>query len=133
MTVLLNPIADFLKVFDNITYNSAINLSGIDTAGETLSKLEFYYNNQQFNVVTLTPTAIVVTTFREWKHTIGRDITSPTLTARFRDYHVFLKKKYDNNNNKLLILHDIILSYYSYRWSEYSVCQFKKLYTGYIF
>ena len=47
VTVLLNPEADFIKVFDNFRNNSEISLSGTDTAGKTLSKLEFYIDYQQ--------------------------------------------------------------------------------------
>lgn len=111
ITMLIAPDADFVKIFNNIEYNSELTLNAADIADETLSKLEIYNEYQQSGVITLTVGSNVKRRMRSWRYTIGRDILSTNQDARFRNYSVFLKLTYDNNNNKRLVLHDVIISY----------------------
>lgn len=126
ITLMVAPNADLPKVFNNLEYNSEIwerDLNGdytINIADETISTIQYYNDYQDSNVINVVVPTNVKRRIRHWRHAFVRDqtpnpatapITYPVRRARFRDYHIFLKLTYDNNNDKRLVLHDIITSY----------------------
>ena len=111
ITMLVAPEADVVKIFNNIEYNSEIELGTVNIPLETISRLELYNEYQQSGVIPLTVGTNIKRRMRHWRYTIGRDTLSTNQTARFRNYTIFLKLIYDNNNDKHLVLHDVIVSY----------------------
>jgi hypothetical protein len=122
ITLMVAPNANIPKVFNNLEYNSELFLKDVNgdytiqQTGETVTTLEYFNDYQESGVITVTVPTNVKRRMRHWRHTLQRDInTTPTIAgannARFRDYHIFLKLSFDNNNDKRLVLHDIITSY----------------------
>mgnify|MGYP003635534073 CR=1 FL=1 len=111
ITLLVSPEGDIPKIFTNIEYNSEVSLAGIQQPLDTLNQLECWNDYQTTGVIPLIVGANVKRRMRHWRHTINRDSTSLNQRARMRDYSVFLKLTYSNNNDKRLVLHDVIISY----------------------
>ena len=117
ITLLISPNVDIPKIFNNIEYNSEIFLKDangdytISQHLETLSSLEYYNDYQSSGVIPLIVGTDIKRRMRHWRHTMIRDQSSTNQRARFRDYCVYLKLSFDNNNDKRLVLHDIITSY----------------------
>jgi hypothetical protein len=111
ITLLVAPDSDAVKIFNNLEYNSEISLNGVDIPAETLSALQIDNDYQTSANIPLIVNANIKRRMRLWRYTIGRDQNSANQNARFRDYSIFLKLIYDNNNNKRLVLHDIIITY----------------------
>ena len=112
LTLVVSPDALLPKLFTNIEYNSEIDINDIDQKhNETLTSLEIWNDYQTTGIIPLIVGTNVKRRMRHWRHTIGRDINSVGSKARMRDYSVYIKVSYDNNNNKRLVLHDIIVSY----------------------
>lgn len=111
ITLLITPEGDFAKIFTNLEYNSEVSLNAIQQPAETLTSLEAYNDYQTTGNIPLIVGANIKRRIRHWRHIIGRDSTSSNQRARMRDYSIFLKLSYTNNNDKRLVLHDIIVSY----------------------
>lgn len=111
ITLMISPQADLPKIFSNIEYNSEVSLSGIQQPLETFNQLEVFNDYQSTGVIPLIVPTNIKRRMRHWRHAIGRDSLSSNQRARIRDYSIFLKLVYNNNNNKRLVLHDMIISY----------------------
>jgi hypothetical protein len=115
ITLIVAPDADMTKIFNNIEYNSELTLESVDIPLETLSSIEIFNEYQRSGSIPLIVGDNIKRRMRKWRYTIGRDINSTNSTARFRNPSIFIKLGFDNNGNKRLVLHDIIISYNSVR------------------
>lgn len=111
ITLLISPEGDYSKIFTNLEYNSEISLADVQQPAETLTSLEVYNDYQTTGNIPLIVDDNIKRRMRHWRHIIGRDSTSSSARARIRDYSIFLKLSYLNNNDKRLVLHDILVSY----------------------
>jgi len=111
ITLVVAPAADIPKIFTNIEYNSEVSLDDVQQPSETISTLEIWNDYQTTGVIPLIVNSNIKRRLRHWRHTIGRDSDSSNQRARMRDYAVFMKLSYNNNNNKRLVLHDVMISY----------------------
>ena len=108
---MVSPEADIPKIFTNIEYNSEVSLSDVQQPSETLNSLEVWNDYQTTGNIPLIVGTNVKRRLRHWRHVINRASNSSNQRARMRDYAVFMKLSYSNNNDKRLVLHDIIVSY----------------------
>lgn len=111
VTLILAPEADFTKIFNNLEFNSEVTLAGTNFTDETISTLEAYNDYQTTGVITLVADDNIRRRMRKWRYAFDRDINSTDQDARLRDTHILLKLTYNNNNDKRLVLHDIMFSY----------------------
>ena len=111
ITLILAPEADFTKIFNNLEFNSEVTLAGTNFTDETISTLEAYNDYQTTGVITLVADDNIRRRMRKWRYAFDRDINSTDQDARLRDTHILLKLTYNNNNDKRLVLHDIMFSY----------------------
>ena len=111
ITLMVSPDGDVPKIFTNLEYNSEVSLANVQQPLETLTGLEIFNDYQTTGVIPLIVGTNIKRRIRHWRHVIGRDALSATQRARIRDYSIFLKLSYANNNDKRLVLHDIIVSY----------------------
>jgi len=103
--LLINPHADYTKVFDNIEFKSEIKIDDVDQPTETLSSLQFYNDYQDTGVIPLVIGTNIQERMRTWRSRIPRHNGTK---ARMRDSHIRLILKFENDNNKRLVLHDVI-------------------------
>jgi hypothetical protein len=109
ITILFNDKPEFVKVFDNILYNSEIkDVDGVDIPDETINKIQIYSDYQDTSNLELTVNQNVVRRLRSWRYVVPRNQNT---LERIRDYYVFGKFTIDNTNNRRLVLHDIIMFY----------------------
>ena len=109
ITILFNDKPEFVKVFDNILYNSEIkDVDGVDIPNETINKIQIYSDYQDTGNLELTVNQNVVRRLRSWRYVVPRNQNT---LERIRDYYVFGKFTIDNTNNRRLVLHDIIMFY----------------------
>lgn len=108
ITLLLNPTSDVDTVFNNIFYNSEVYLNDIDQPEKTLTHIQAWneYQNSGLIPLELGRNKNLRRKFREWKANIPRDKRN-----RIRNPWIYLKLKFQNNDNYKLILHDILISY----------------------
>lgn len=111
ITLMVAPNADIPKIFHNIEYNSEVSLNGVQIPNETLNSIETFNDYQTTGIIPLIVPTNVKRRLRHWRHAIDRDVNSTNARARMRDYAVFITLTYNNNNNKRLVLHDVIVSY----------------------
>ena len=109
ITVLFNDKPDFVKVFDNILYNTEVkDVNGADIFNETISNIQIFNDYQNTGDIQLVVNDNVRRRLRSWRYAIPRNQNT---LERIRDYYVFGKFTFDNTNNRRLILHDIIMFY----------------------
>jgi len=105
ITLVLNPTADYATVFNNLELESEVSINDVDQVNSTLTSMELWNDYQDTGKIPLVVNNSIKRRMRKWRITLPRDKTG----ARLRSNHVFLKLKFDNNNNKRLVLHDVIL------------------------
>jgi hypothetical protein len=107
LRLIVNPSGDQSKVFNNIEYLSQIlDQSSNDIFDETLSSIKVYNEYQDSGKVDLTVDDNVRRRMRSWRTNIPRDSIS-----RIRNPYTTIEFDYLNNENKKLILNDIITYY----------------------
>lgn len=113
ITLLLNPQADMIKVFDNIEYNAEVSIDDIDQSNVGIDTMHFWNAFQDTTELPLVVGENVKRKMRKWRSQIPRDITDPTARPlpRMRDAHIFLKLKFENLDDRRLVLHDMILHF----------------------
>lgn len=113
----LSDKGDIVKTCNNIEYSSELyDNTGIDIYNETFGALRIYNNYQDSGAIPLivsndiipATTGAIRRRMRTWRYTLPRELGS---TARFRNNWFNLQLTYQNNNNKRIILHEIIYSY----------------------
>lgn len=107
--LLSAPNASITKVFNNLEFQSEIIGAGVDIYNETISSYRVYNEYQDTGLIPLTVNNNVKRKMREWRITIDRD--SSDNKSRIRNPYTFIKIGYNNNNDKRLILHDVIVSF----------------------
>lgn len=104
----LNPEPYFDCVFTNINYKSEVYINNIDQPESTLTNIQAFNDYQS---TLLTPlingrNGNLRRKFRDWNAEIPRDGRN-----RIRGPWIKLKLNFQNNTNKKLILHDVIVQY----------------------
>lgn len=105
----LNPEPDDVEtVFDNIEFKSELYLNGVDIPNQTITDIQCYNEYQDSGLVPLVNrrNGNLRRKFRDWNAFIPREGR-----FRIRGPYSKLKLEFKNDNNKKLILHDMIVSY----------------------
>ena len=104
----LNPEPDVECVFDNIEFKSELYLNGVDIPNQTITDIQCYNEYQDSGSVPLVNrrNGNLRRKFRNWNAFIPREGR-----FRIRGPYSKLKLEFKNDNNKKLILHDMIVSY----------------------
>ena len=108
ITLMLNPDSDYVKVFNNIIFNSEVYLEDIEQPQRTLTHIRAYSEHQDSGRIPLliSRSSNVRRKLRAWKADIPRQGRQ-----RMRNPWIFLELEYDNTYNGKFILHDIIVNY----------------------
>lgn len=105
--LLINPPGAHTKVFTNTEYLSQVyNNGGVNIVDETINKTSYFNEYQNTGEITLVPNANVKRRMRTWRMAIPRDGN-----ARMRNPYMRQVIKFSNNDNKRIVLHDIITHY----------------------
>ena len=96
------------KVFNSIEFDSEVTLEGVDIAGSTIDSIEAWTDYQKSGKIELIVGKTVKRRLRTWRASIPRSENS---RARLKDKWVFLKLGFNPDEDKKLILHDIIMGY----------------------
>ena len=104
----LNPEPDVECVFDNIEFKSELYLNGVDIPNQTITNIQCYneYQNSGLQPLINSRNGNLRRKFRNWNAFIPREGR-----FRIRGPYSKLKLQFKNDNNKKLILHDMIVSY----------------------
>ena len=116
ITLLVMPNPNVISIFNNLEYYSEISIDKEDITAETLSSVLAYSDYQNTGKITMTVGTLAKKRFRTWRHKLKRDsLTTTNLNSlanpRMRNYYILLKLRFDNNNNKRLVLSDVVISY----------------------
>jgi hypothetical protein len=70
-------------------------------------------NHQNSGKITLNVGTIAKQRIQTWRHKFKRDTLNVTgdFKPRMRNYYLLLKLRFDNNDDKRLVLSDIVISY----------------------
>ncbi len=111
LVVMPNP--NIISIFNAIEYYSEITIDRENVVGETMNSIQLWNNHQNSGVVTLVVSTIARQRIQTWRHKFKRDLlgASGDFKPRMRNYYALLKIRFDNNDNKRLILSDIVISY----------------------
>lgn len=111
ITILINTDAPGVeKVFNTIEYDSEVTLNGDDVSDETLDSIAAWTTYQTSGAVSL-PLTIndnIKRRFRTWRALVPREENSRN---RLRDKWLFLKLGFNPEEDKKLVLYDIIVNY----------------------
>lgn len=111
LVVMPNP--NIISVFNNIEYYSEITIDKENIVGETLNSIQLWNNHQNSGKITLTVGTIAKQRIQTWRHKFKRDTLNVTgeFKPRMRNYYLLLKLRFDNNDNKRIVLSDVVISY----------------------
>lgn len=121
ITFTSNPNPEITKVFTNLMIqtdvqdgNTLIDTdSGATPIQESFNLLQTSNNHQTSSLTTLTPGNNLIRFFRTWRTEVPRNsisaaYVSPNLFARMMDKWLQVKLSFQNNNNKRLVLHNVV-------------------------
>lgn len=108
ITFIVNHSPDFTKTLDNALYNSKVTIQGIDVPLSTLTSVIVENDYQSTGEVPLIVNQNVIRKFREWRINFPRE--SGTMN-RMRSQVFFVTFKFENTDNKKLVLYDVIISH----------------------
>ena len=108
ITFIVNHNPEFTKTLDNALYNSKVTIQGIDVPLSTLTSVIVENDYQSTGEVPLIVNQNVIRKFREWRINFPRE--SGTMN-RMRSQMFFVTFKFENTNNKKLVLYDVIISH----------------------
>jgi hypothetical protein len=107
VNLVVNPKGDHTKVFNNLEFLSQVtDTNGNDEYNDTLNTIQVYNEYQDSGEITLTPDDNVRRRMRTWRLQIPRDGN-----ARIRNPYTNVKLTYTNEDDKRIILNDIITYY----------------------
>lgn len=111
LVVMPNP--NIISIFNNIEYYSEITIDKENVVGETLNTIQLWNNHQNSGKITLSVNTIAKQRIQTWRHKFKRDMlgASGDFKPRMRNYYLLLKISFENNDNKRLVLSDIVISY----------------------
>lgn len=115
-----NPKPEFTKTFNNLLIQTEVQNgstlidtdSGATPIHESFNLLEVA-NDHQSNSVVLTPMSNLIRFFRSWRLQIPKNstpaaYTSSNIFAKMTDKYLKVKLSFTNNNNKRMIVHNVI-------------------------
>ena len=108
ITFIVNYSPDFTKTLDNALYNSKVTIQGIDVPLSTLTSVIVENDYQTTEEVPLVVNQNVIRKFREWRINFPRE--KGTMN-RMRSQTFFVTFKFDNKDNKKLVLYDVIITH----------------------
>jgi len=108
-TILSSPEGT-TNIYNNYEWKAELYTSlGLDIHDETFNKYHVYSEYQDTGLLDLTSGVNMRRRMRTWRVAIGRD--SRDNMSRIRNPWVHLYMEFDNNNNKRMVVHDLIYSY----------------------
>ena len=108
ITLKINPDTHLDCIFDNIQFNSEVNINDLDIPNETLTAIRAWNEYQDSDVIPLVVGNNIKRKFRTWRAFIPRNKNT---RERIRNPWIYLKLEFDNTTNKRLVLHDILVLY----------------------
>lgn len=113
IVLIVMPTPDIISIFNTIEYYSEISINKENIVGETLNSIHLFNNYQNTGKITLSVGSIAKQRVQTWRHKFKRDVigTNGEFKPRMRNYYLLMKLRYDNNDNKRLVLSDITISY----------------------
>lgn len=110
LKTILGDNGNVTKTFDNLEFQSELyDTNKADIYNEPLSRYRVNNEYQDTGLITFINDGNIKRRMRDWRLYINRDTTDGR--SRIRSPWATLTLEYDNNNNKRLVLHDIIYSY----------------------
>lgn len=112
--ITTNPHPHITKVFDNYILHTEVIDSSSNQLNETFTGLIATNDFQTTGSITLTAGSNIKRRERTWNLAVPRatgSTTPSTLTARMRDIYMDTQLSFINNNNKRLVVHDIITTF----------------------
>lgn len=107
ITYVINAQVPDTKEFNNLEwYSQCFNNLNQDIDNETFELLRVFNDHQTTGPILLQADQIR-RRFRQWRHSIQRDLNSPEQAARIRNPWIFLELKKSNLNNNRFIMHDL--------------------------
>lgn len=109
ITLLSNPEGGNLDcTFNNLQYKSQVTLNDVDQPITTLDKIHVWNDYQDSTEVDLYLNSNLSRKFRNWNITIPRNYGT---RDRIRNPWTYIKLIFNNQENKKIILHDMIVYY----------------------
>jgi hypothetical protein len=109
LTTILGQHGEQTKVFNNLEYYSQVSQNNQDIPLETFSKIRLYNDYQNTGLLNLDSTNSR-RRMRNWRYTMQRDVNNGS-RARLRNPWTKLYLEYNNNNDKRIVVHDILYSF----------------------
>jgi hypothetical protein len=110
------------KLYTNITFTTDVTRDGIDLRTETFKDLRIWNEHQDTGVFSLEYNKNLIRRMRRWNVTIPRALPkdgADRKDVRIRSKYIYSKFTFDNNNDKKMILNNIVFKYLISR-EEYS-------------
>jgi hypothetical protein len=124
ITFITNENPSLFKTFNNLSFFSEVyDTNGNNLTAETINRIQCTNDYQDTGLISLQvsngvlytdPTNRIKRFNREWKLDIPRDINNPAYTSikpRMKDNYIKTKLSFSNNNDKKIILQDIVTEY----------------------
>ena len=109
ITLMVNTdVPNVDKIFNSIEFDSEVTLDDIDDPKGTITSIEAWNTYQESGRIPLVVGKNIKRKFRTWRAMIPREKGKRN---RLRDKWLFLKLGFNPEDNKKLILHDIIINY----------------------
>ena len=108
VTLIVNHNADFTKTLDNALFNSVVTISGIEVPLSTLTSILVTNDYQTTGEVPLVVNQNVRRKFREWRIAVPREKDSRN---RIRSQYFYVTLNFKNEDNKKLVLYDVIFTH----------------------
>lgn len=110
LKTILGASGNITKTFDNLEFQSELyDTNKVDIYNEPLSRYQVSNEYQDTGLIPFVNDNNIKRRMRDWRLYIGRDAIDGR--SRIRSPWAKLTLEYDNNNNKRLVLHDVIYSY----------------------
>lgn len=110
LDTIFSDKGDVTKIFNNLEYRAELyDTNSEDIYDETINRVRLYNEYQDTGFVTLVNDNNVKRRMRTWRYTIPRETGDNV--SRMRNPWVHCELEYDNNDNKRIVLHEIIYSY----------------------
>jgi hypothetical protein len=106
----LGAMPEINKIFNNLAYMAELyDDNNQDIYNETFNRFRFFNNYQDTGTIDLTVNGNIKRRMRTWRAAIPRD--SQEALSRMRNSWLDCILEYDNNNNKRLVLQDLMYSF----------------------
>lgn len=110
INTILGDKGDITKIFNNLEYKAELyDENGLDIYNETFDQITLYNEYQSTGVIPLIVDNNIKRRMRTWRYVIPRE--SGDNVSRLRNPWLHCELSFENNDNKRIVLHEIIYSY----------------------